>query len=195
MDWPIHDGIVLIKQKRSLLFFHSVIWIIGSCLGIFLFLGLFFGWGYVVNDESHFSKSENFLGTSLLLLMTFISIPKSFIMIRDIFRPKVVFAYNDNGFYLRNGKFFVPWSNVLKVVILHILAIFNRPFDEENIMLKFRKEHLFVKSLTVLDKLIYLSWGETHGCRILICFKYTGENLAKVFPIFMKKCPQAVFIK
>ena len=189
MNSPAHDELVLIKQKRYLLFFNSVIWVIGACISAFLFL-----YPICFHYESGFGLG-NLLVMFLLLFLTVISILKSFILIRYIFRPKVVFAYNDNGFYLRNCEFFVPWSNVLKVVVLHTSAIFSRPFDEENIMLKFRKEHLFVKSLTVLDKLIYLSWGETHGCRILICFRYTGESLAKVFPIFMKKCPQAVCIE
>ena len=193
MDGPVHDGLVLIKQERSLLFSHLLISGLFSYLGIFLFLDLFFSWGRIcaVSD----SKSENFLRMSVPLLLILISVPDCWVLICDIFSPKVVFAYDNNGFYLKNGEFFIPWSDVSDVVLKNKKRL--SKYKEKVIALKFNSEHIFVGSLPIFCKFMYFIRKMIYGYGILICLEDTDGSLtaADIFQIFVKKCPQAVYIK
>ena len=193
MDGPVHDVLVLIKQERSLLFSHLLISGLFSYLGIFLFLDLFFSWGRIcaVSD----SKSENFLRMSVPLLLILISVPDCWVLICDIFSPKVVFAYDNNGFYLKNGEFFIPWSDVSGAITLYISYKFNKYFKHKIIALKFSNEDLFVRSLSVFGRFMYFVRKKIYDYGVWICFKATRGNPTEVFSLFVKKCPKAVFIK
>ena len=163
MDGSIHDGLVfLIKQDPDSLIFDLWLWIPFFCYGLFYFLDGVFNWGFFKGKE------------------------------KDILHPKVVFACHDDGFYLKNNKPFVSWSDVSTVEMVHYRR------SRETILLKFSNEDLIVKSLPMFDKLMYsLKKMNYDGYGFLINLKYTDRSISAedIFQIFEKKCPQAVFIK
>lgn len=189
----IRNELILIKQKRYFLFFNLVVSILLSFLWILFFLGS--PPILVCHDDG---LSFNFVAFFFMLIGLFMMLIYSrdcFILIRDVLYPKVVFAYHRDGFYLRNGEFFVPWSDVSKVVILRVLDKYNIRYKDEVIALKFKNEDMFIRSLSAFDKFIYFLKNRIYGYGVWICFKATEANPTEVFSIFMRKCPQAVCIR
>ena len=193
MNRSAHDKLILIKQDRILLFISLAIYILLFCYGLFLFLNWFLGWGYVFTRRGRELDPKNEADFGILVIL--FSVPKSLILIRDIFSPKVVFAYNDDGFCLRNGEFFIPWSDVSDVVLKNKKRL--SKYKEKVIALKFNSEHIFVGSLPIFCKFMYFIRKMIYGYGILICLEDTDGSLtaADIFQIFVKKCPQAVYIK
>lgn len=186
MDWPIHDGLVLIKQKRYFLFFYLLVSILLSCVGIFLFLDSIFSWNSLIK----ISRFHSFARIFFALLIMLITVLKSLILIRDIFSPKVVFAYDNDGFYLKNGEFFIPWSDVSDVVIKDKKCP-NHKYKQNVIALKFNNEPTFVKVLPVFSRLVYFIRKKIYNYGVWIYFKATDVNPTDVFSLFEKRCPQA----
>ena len=183
MNKPIHDGFFLIKQKRYFLFFHLLVSILLSFIGIFLFLDSIFSWNSLIKISRFFGFARVFFA----LLIMLIYIPNCYTLVCDIFLPKVVFAYDNNGFYLRNGEFFIPWNDVLEVTILCIQA--SRYSSREIVALKFSNEDLFVRSLSVFGRFMYFVRKKIYDYGVWICFKATRGNPTEVFSLFVKKCP------
>lgn len=188
MDRPVHDGAVLIKQDRISLFIFLAIYILLFCYGLFLFLNWLLNLGYILTrvGERLYPEDEAYFGIFIMLITTL----KSSILIRDIFSPKIVLAYNDDGFYLRNGKFFVPWSNVSDVVIKDKKCP-NHKYKQNVIALKFNNEPTFVKVLPVFSRLVYFIRKKIYNYGVWIYFKATEGNPTDVFSLFEKRCPQA----
>ena len=188
MDGSIHDGLVfLIKQDPDSLI-SLWLWIPFFCYGLFYFLDGFFDWGFFKGKEEFGPKGKAYFGIFVMLICA----PNCFISICDILHPKVVFACHDDGFYLKNNKPFVRWSDVSTVKMSHYRR------SRKTILLKFSNEDLIVKSLPMFDKLMYsLRRINYDGYGFLISLKDTGRSLAveDIFQIFEKKCPKAVFIK
>ena len=193
MNRSAHDKLILIKQDRISLFISLAIYILLFCYGLFLFLNWFLGWGYVFTRRGRELDPKNEADFGILVIL--FSVPKSLILIRDIFSPKVVFAYNDDGFCLRNGEFFIPWSDVSDVVLKNKKRL--SKYKEKVIALKFNSEHIFVGSLPIFCKFMYFIRKMIYGYGILICLEDTDGSLtaADIFQIFVKKCPQVVYIK
>lgn len=174
------------------MFSNLVVSILFSLLWILFFLGS--PPILVCHDDG---LSFNFVAFFFMLIglfMTLIYSRDCFILIRDVLHPKVVFAYHKDGFYLRNGEFFEPWSDVSKVAILRVPKYRIR-FKDEVIALKFRDEDMFIRSLSAFDRFIYFLKNRIYGYGVWICFKATWENPKEIFSIFMRKCPQAVCIR
>ena len=180
MDWPIHDGLVLIKQKRYFLFFYLLVSILLSCVGIFLFLGSIFSWNFLIK----ISRFSSFARIFFALLIMLIYIPNCYTLVCDIFSPKVVFAYDNDGFYLRNAEFFVPWNDVSEVTILCIKA--SRYSSLEIVALKFSNEDLFVRSLSVFGRFVYFVRKKIYDYGVWICFKATEGNQQRYFRFLLK---------
>ena len=193
MNRSAHDKLILIKQDRISLFIFLAIYILLFCYGLFLFLNWLFNLGYILTrgDERLYPEDEAYFGIFIMLITTL----KSSILIRDIFSPKVVLAYNDDGFCLRNGEFFIPWSDVSDVVLKNKKRL--SKYKEKVIALKFNSEHIFVGSLPIFCKFMYFIRKMIYGYGILICLEDTDGSLtaADIFQIFVKKCPQVVYIK
>ena len=189
MDGSIHDGLVfLIKQDPDSLIFDLWLWIPFFCYGLFYFLDGFFDWGFFKGKEEFGPKGKAYFGIFVMLIFA----TKCFILICDILHPKVVFACHDDGFYLKNNKPFVRWSDVSTVKMSHYRSA------RETILLKFNNESLFVRSLPLFDKIMYsLKKMDYDGYGFLINLKYTDRSISAkdIFQIFEKKCPKAVFIK
>ena len=189
MDGSIHDGLVfLIKQDPDFLVFNLWLWIPFFCYGLFYFLDGFFDWGFFKGKEKFGPKGKAYFGIFVMLICA----PNCFISICDILHPKVVFACHDDGFYLKNNKPFVSWSDVSTVEMARYRH------SKKIILLKFSNEDLIVKSLPMFDKLMYsLRKINYDGYGFLINLKYTDRSISAkdIFQIFEKKCPKAVFIK
>ena len=188
MNRSAHDKLILIKQDRILLFISLAIYILLFCYGLFLFLNWFLGWGYVFTRRGRELDPKNEADFGILVIL--FSVPKSLILIRDIFSPKVVFAYNDDGFCLRNGEFFIPWSDVSDVVIKDKKCP-NHKYKQNVIALKFNNEPTFVKVLPVFSRLVYFIRKKIYNYGVWIYFKATEVNPTDVFSLFEKRCPQA----
>ena len=188
MDRSAHDKLILIKQDRISLFIFLAIYILLFCYGLFLFLNWLLNLGYILTrgDERLYPEDEAYFGIFIMLITTL----KSSILIRDIFSPKVVLAYNDDGFYLRNGEFFIPWSDVSDVVIKDKKCL-NHKYKQNVIALKFNNEPTFVKVLPVFSRLVYFIRKKIYNYGVWIYFKATEVNPKDVFSLFEKRCPQA----
>ena len=189
MDGSIHDGLIfLIKQDSDSLIFYLWFWIPFFCYGLFYFLDGFSDWGFFKGKEKFGPKGKAYFGIFIMLICA----PNCFISICDILHPKVVFACHDDGFYLKNNKPFVRWSDVSTVKMSHYRSA------RETILLKFNNESLFVRSLPLFDKIMYsLKKMDYDGYGFLISLKDTDRSISAkdIFQIFEKKCPKAVFIK
>lgn len=194
MDGSIHDGLIfLIKQDSDSLIFYLWFWIPFFCYGLFYFLDGFSDWGFFKGKEKFGPKGKAYFGIFIMLICA----PNCFISICDILHPKVVFACHDDGFYLKNNKPFVRWSDVSTVKMSHYRRSRYRR-SRKTILLKFSNEDLIVKSLPMFDKLMYsLRKINYDGYGFLINLKYTDRSISAkdIFQIFEKKCPKAVFIK
>ena len=188
MNRSAHDKLILIKQDRISLFIFLAIYILLFCYGLFLFLNWLLNLGYILTrgDERLYPEDEAYFGIFIMLITTL----KSSILIRDIFSPKVVLAYNDDGFCLKNGEFFIPWSDVSDVVIKDKKRP-NHKYKQNIIALKFNNEPTFVRVLPVFSRLVYFIRKKIYNYGVWIYFKATEVNPTDVFSLFEKRCPQA----